>query len=107
MRKSVALVSGMFLLLFASPVNSAPSVFSAPTIKDYLIACSDDQSGCINKVGSVLMDKFTADGVTSICLPSPDYAEGVPNWLSSHPEIQNMPTEDGIYLTLKEMYPCG
>jgi hypothetical protein len=97
----------MFLLLFASPVNSAPSVFSAPTIKDYLIACSDDQSGCINKVGSVLMDKFTADGTTSICLPSPDYAEAVPKWLSSHPEIQNMPTEDGIYLTLKEMYPCG
>jgi hypothetical protein len=107
MHKSVALACGVFSLLLTNPVNAAPSVFSAPTIKDYLIACSDDQSGCINKVGSVLMDKFAADGSTAICLPSPDYAEAVPKWLRSHPEMQNLPTEDGIYLTLKEMYPCG
>jgi len=107
MQKSVALACGVILLLLASPVYSAPSVFSAPTVKDYLIACSNDQSGCINEVGSALMDKMVDGGRTSICLPSPDYAEAVPKWLSSHPEIQNMPTEDGIFLTLKEMYPCG
>ena len=88
-------------------VYSAPSIFSALTIDDFLIACRGDQTSCADEVGSALMDKMTFDGTANICLPSTDYAEAVPEWLSSHPETYKMPTEDGIYLTLKKLYPCG
>ena len=59
-----------------------------------------------NEVGTALLDKMAPDGIADICLPSTDYTAAVPVWLNSHPETHNMPTEDGIYLTLKALYPC-
>jgi hypothetical protein len=90
----------------SSAIHPAPSTFSAPTVGDFLNACSSDQGGCADEVGAALMDKMTLDGTADICLPSTDYAVAVPEWLSSHPETHNMPTEDGIYLTVKTLYPC-
>ena len=89
------------------PVYSGPSTYSAPTVNDFLIACRSDQSGCADEVGSALMDKMISDGTANICLSSTDYAAAVPEWLSSHPETHNLPTEDGIYLSLRKLYPCG
>jgi len=92
----------------AKPVPSADeapvSVFSAPTVSGFLAACKADQGGCIDEVGSALMDKFQFQG--DICLPSVDYANGVPAWLASHDQTHGMATEDGIYLALKSLYPC-
>ena len=50
------------------------------------------------------MNKFEFGGI--ICLPSLDYGKPVPAWLTSHAETHAMPTEDGIYLALKSLYPC-
>ena len=86
-------------------VAPSVSVFSAPTVNDFLIACRTDQGGCVDEVGSALMDKFQYQG--DICLPGVDYASAVPGWLSSHDQTHAMRTEDGIYLALKSLYPCG
>jgi hypothetical protein len=88
-------------------IHPAPSTFSAPTVGEFLNACRRDQSGCVEEVGTALLDKLTMDGTAAVCLPSTNYAAAVPGWLNSHPETHNMPTEDGIYLTLKTLYPCG
>jgi hypothetical protein len=86
-------------------VDQAPvSVFSAPTVSEYLAACKTDQGGCIDEVGSALMDKFQFRG--DICLPSVNYADAVPGWLDSHNQTYAMASEDGIYLALKSLYPC-
>ena len=107
MRK-LGLVSSIMLLLaghaYAQPAASPVSPFSAPTINDFLIACRTDQSGCIEEVGSAMMQEFDYSG--DICLPSVDYAQAVPGWLSSHPETHAMPTKDGIYLAVKSLYKC-
>jgi hypothetical protein len=88
----------------SSPPAPAYSAFSAPTVNDFLVACRADQSACIDKVGSAVMNKFEFGG--TICLPSLDYGKPVPAWLTSHAETHAMPTEDGIYLALKTLYPC-
>jgi hypothetical protein len=86
--------------------DQAPvSVFSAPTVSEFLVACKADRGGCIDEVGSAFMDKFQYQG--DLCLPSVTYADAVPGWLDSHAQTHAMPTEDGIYLALKALYPCG
>jgi len=120
MFKPGIIACGLFLLMaeshaYSAPAQSslssagqfAPSIFSAPTVGDFLNACRSDQSGCADEVGTALLDKMTLDGTAAVCLPSPDYATAVPGWLNAHPETHGMPTEDGIYLTLKTLYPCG
>ena len=89
----------------APSADQAPvSVFSAPTVGAFLVACKADQGGCIDEVGSAFMDKFQYRG--DLCLPSVNYADAVPGWLDSHAQTHDMATEDGIYLALKSLYPC-
>ncbi len=92
----------------AQPAPSADqesaSVFSAPTIGEFLAACKNNQGGCIDEVGTAFMDKFQFQG--DICLPSVNYADAVPGWLESHAQTHAMATEDGIYLAVKSLYPC-
>ena len=84
----------------------APSIFSAPTVNDFLFVCRTNQSSCANEIGAAMMDKMPFNGTANICLSSTDYTVSVPAWLNAHPETHSMPTEDGIYLTLKKLYPC-
>jgi hypothetical protein len=120
MHKLRVIACGALLLSIVSPVSSAPaeipvlsSVYSAPspfsasTVNDFLVACRGDPGGCSEEVGTALMDKMIFDGTANICLPSTNYAAAVPGWLSAHPETHAMSAEDGIYLTLKKLYPCG
>lgn len=86
----------------ASVLTTSP--FVAATVNDFLVACRGDRSACTDEVGSAMMDKFQFQG--DICLPSPDYADAVPGWLSAHAETYTLPTEDGIYLALKSLYRC-
>jgi len=88
----------------ASPSDVRP--FSAVTVGDYLAACKIHPNTCISEVGTALMNKTNFAGAPTICLQSVDYAVPVPKWLSSHPDTRQMPTEDGIYLALKSLYPC-
>jgi len=97
----------MFLIApaFGQPLSAPPlSPYSAPTVNEFLTACRTDPADCVNEVGSAEMAKFQFDG--SLCLPSVDYAKPVPDWLQAHAETHAMPTEDGIYLALKSLYPC-
>jgi hypothetical protein len=88
-----------------APVS--PDVYSAGTVKQFLNVCGGDQGGCADEVGNALINKMVFDGSTSICLPGPDYAAAAVKWLNAHPEAQNMPTQDGIFLALQKTYPCA
>ena len=113
MRTHTALIA-CFLICVCGPAAAQParsanqeplSVFSAPTVNEFLVACKADQGGCVDEVGIALMDKFQFQG--DICLPSVKYGDAVPGWLNSHAQTHAMPTEDGIYLAVKSLYPCG
>jgi hypothetical protein len=90
----------------ANTMATAPTIYSADTVKQFLTVCSGDQGGCADEVGNVLINKMAFDGSTSICLPGPDYAAPAVQWLNTHPEAQNMPMQDGIFLALQKTYPC-
>jgi peroxiredoxin Q/BCP len=85
--------------------GTPPSPMFARTVNEYLAACITNESDCMDKVGSALMDRYQFSG--DICLPSIDYGIPVPGWLGAHPETHDMPTENGIYLALKSLYRCG
>jgi hypothetical protein len=87
-----------------APVS--PSVYSTGTVAQFLNVCGNDQGGCADEVGTVLIDKMSFDGRSNICLPGPDYALPALQWLKTHPEAQSMPTEDGVFLALQKTYPC-
>ena len=93
----------------AGPVAdpSPTSVYGAATINGFLAACRTDQGGCMDEVGTALMDKMDYSGTSQVCISSADYGKAVPGWLSTHPQTSNMPTEDGIYLAIKTLYPCA
>jgi hypothetical protein len=107
----LSLVNRAYSAPAASPLSPAgsfaPSTFTAPTVGDFLSACRSNPSGCADEIGAALLDKMSSDGTADICLPSTDYTAAVPAWLNSHRETHNMPTEDGIHLSLKTLYPCG
>jgi len=88
-------------------IRSELSPFTAVTVGDFLDACRSNQASCTDEIGVALLDKLNLKGAADTCLPSTDYTEAVPAWLNSHPQARNMPTEDGIYLSLKALYPCG
>ena len=111
MRKYLIFGCSTLLSLVAQNADSQPNSsvrpFSAATVKDYLSACEYHQSTCLSEVGTALMDRVNPSGPTELCLPSASYAFAVPKWLNAHPETFPMPTETGIYLALKNLYPCG
>jgi hypothetical protein len=110
MRKVLVFGFSSILLLTIQSAYTAPTSFrpfSAVTVSDYLAACTIHQNTCISEVGTALLNKIEFDAPSQICLPSVDYAAAVPKWLSNHPETSEMPTEDGIYLALKTLYPCS
>ena len=88
------------------PGIETTSVYSAPTVKDFIAACKIDQDGCVDEVGDALLDKMHFDGTANICVDQVGYGHAVANWLGSHPDTAGMNTEDGIYTALKALYPC-
>ena len=109
MRKFMKFGCSLILLLVTQSAYTAPfsfRPFSAVTVNDYLAACTIHQNTCISEVGTALLDKIHYEAAPEICLSSVDYAAAVPKWLGDHPETFKMPTEDGIYLALKTLYPC-
>ena len=91
-----------------SPAHPDPdSIYGAATVGAFLAACRGDQGGCMDEVGTALMDKMDYSGTSRVCISSPDYGQPVPAWLSAHPQTANMPTEDGIYLAIETLYPCA
>jgi hypothetical protein len=90
------------------PAQPTPVILAsnAPTIAAFLSACGADQAGCADEVGTALLDEMKYDGTSTLCLPSPDYAQPAISWLNAHPEDRGMATEDGIFLALKTLYAC-
>jgi hypothetical protein len=87
-----------------APVSPLPT--SAATVSDYLIACEVHQDTCSLKVGNALVDKIDLQGTAQLCLDSGYDVNAILKWLSSHPDTHQMPTEDGIYVAMKSLYPC-
>jgi hypothetical protein len=84
-----------------------PSVYASANVGQFLAVCGNYQGGCADEVGNALMENMVFDGTANICLPGPDYAGSVLDYLKAHPETQNMPTEDGIYMAIRKVYACG
>lgn len=116
-RSSVLICAASVLLLLLSrayaatpvpPAQPAPVVLAsnATTVGAFLTACNADQAGCSDEVGTALLDEMKYDGSSTLCLPSPDYAQPAIKWLNAHPEDKGMGTEDGIFLALKSLYAC-
>jgi hypothetical protein len=116
-RSSVLICAASALLLLLSrayaatpapPAQPAPVILasSAATVGDFLAVCRSDQAGCSDEVGTALLDEMKYDGTSTLCLPSPDYAQPVIAWLNVHPEDRGLHTEDGIFLALKAVYAC-
>lgn len=116
-RSSVLICAASALLLLLSrayaatpapPAQPAPVILAsnATTVAAFLNACSADQAGCSDEIGTALLDKMKYDGTSTLCLPSPDYAQPAIVWLNTHPEDRGMATEDGIFLALKTLYAC-
>ena len=100
----------VLLTLTASSAHSAtsPSLFPfyAVTVKDYLEACKIHHDTCSLEVGTALMDKINVPGVAKVCLDSGYHVHAILDWLSLHPETQQLTTGDGIYLAAKSLYQC-
>jgi hypothetical protein len=82
------------------------SVYSSADVGKFLTVCGSDQGGCADEVGNALMLKMQFDGSVNLCLPGPDYSQGVVDYLKAHPETHSMQTEDGIYLAIQKVYTC-
>jgi hypothetical protein len=100
------------LPLAASTATSAigvvpPSVYASANVGQFLARCGRDHSGCADEIGNALLEKMVYDGAADICLPGADYTASVLDYLKAHPEAQNMPTEDGIYMAIRKIYACG
>jgi hypothetical protein len=101
----------VFLLALVAPsayseTSPYPEPFSAVTVKDYLASCKIHSDTCALEVGNALMDKIDFRGASQVCLNSGYDAHAILDWLISHPETHRMPTEDGIYLAMRSLYPC-
>jgi len=84
-----------------------PSVYDSANVAQFLTVCGSDQGGCADEIGNAFTDKMVFDGSANICLPGPDYAGPVLDYLKAHPETHSMPTEDGIYLAIRTVYSCA
>ena len=101
----------VFLLTLVAPsayseTLTSPEPFSAVTVKDYLATCIIHNDTCALEVGNALIDKIDLRGASQVCLNSGYDAHEILDWLISHPETHGMPTEDGIYLAMRSLYPC-
>ena len=94
--------------LAADPLTP-PSLlpYAARTAGEFAQLCSRGEASCADVIGETLMDKISFSPTSGLCLPSVDYTQNVAAWLRAHPETAKMATEDGIYLALKALYPCG
>jgi len=110
MRYPGNIVFTAFMMLVAPIANAATPValqpLSALTVSDYLVACEVHQDTCSLKVGNALIDKIDMRGTAQLCLDSGYDVSTILKWLSSHPDTHQLPTEDGIYVALKSLYPC-
>jgi hypothetical protein len=101
----------VFLLTLTTPsaYSETPTSlepYSAVTVKEYLATCKIHIDSCSLEVGNALMNKIDFRDTAQVCLNSGYDAHAILDWLVSHPETHQMPTEDGIYLAMRSLYPC-
>lgn len=110
MRKYKALFCSGFWLFTGpsaySATQASATIFDAKDVGSYLAACRADEGGCEAEVLDALMDKMSFSVASNICLDTQEFAKPAIEWLKAHPETRAMPTEDGIFLSLKTNFPC-
>jgi hypothetical protein len=87
--------------------NGANSPYAVNTAGEFAQACKSDASSCSSMVGEVLLDRMQFSPTSHICLSGLSYADAVAPWIAAHPQAAQMPTRDGIYLALTDLYKCG
>jgi hypothetical protein len=106
--RNVCLIS--LLILVTTSAYSAPQYsprpFSTTVVKDYIASCKIHPVGCSLEMGNALINKIELHGPAQVCLVSGYDEHVIFDWLVSHPDAQQMPTQDGIYLAMKSLYPC-
>jgi hypothetical protein len=99
------------MVLASRGANAQPlslvTPFTAATVKDYVAICKTDSDLCSLEVAIAVTNKVDLGMSSEICAKSKNDDGAVLNWLIAHPETFQMKREDGIYLALKSIYPCG
>ena len=107
MRKALA---GCLLTLFVLPAWAADEVPSQ--IGAFLSYCKTDSKGCADKISDISFAMMVTSPIDHKWCPTKDandvdiLAPKVVQWLTAHPEKNNMKTNDGIQLALIQLYPC-
>jgi hypothetical protein len=90
---------------YAAPgIPMAPS--EATTVGKFLSICSINVTLCNDEVRGALLNKLDLRNGAEICIGDPHFQTSVVDWLRIHPEVHQMPTDDGIYVAYKSLYPC-
>ena len=106
-RLRIAYLSCLLTFVATSAYCQSPRPFSAAIVRDYIAACRIHPQGCSLEIGEALINKIELRGPAQVCLSSGYDEHVILAWLISHPDINQMPTQDGIYLAIKSLYPCN
>lgn len=90
--------------VYAQIPQRAP--FMATTVREFLNRCDRDTSECSFKLRMALLNHLNSPRATSVCIKDAHTQPAIIAWLKAHPEVQDMPTEDGIYVAYRTLYPC-
>jgi hypothetical protein len=63
-------------------------------------------SYCGIQMRETLLDKLLSPDSASICFKGGDVEQKLLEWLKAHPEVQPLPTEDGIAVAGRDLYSC-
>lgn len=88
----------------AASVATAP--WQATTVDQFLRVCSMNLKLCDGEVREALLNKIDVNKAPEVCLRSGHFQTPVIVWLMAHPETYKMPTEEGLYLSFKRVFPC-
>ena len=93
------------MVAFAAPVEkNTPAQTGA-----FLAFCKSNDDGCISEVSDASFAMIVQDRSWCPTSETDDVKILTPKvvqWLSAHPETNDMPTDDGITAALKQLYPC-
>jgi len=107
MRKALV---GCLLALSALPARAADE--APPQIGTFLSYCKSDSKGCADKISGISFAMLVTSPIDHKWCPTKEaddvdvLAPKVVQWLTAHPETNDMKTNDGIQLALSQLYPC-
>jgi hypothetical protein len=92
----------------AAPQDTAQQIkpSEAVTVSEFVAACDREVSLCEFKMRTAALNNINTRNSMPICFNDTHPQKRVIAWLKAHPETSKMPTEDGLYMAYKSLYPC-